>query len=78
VPAVSRWAVREELLPSNPCEGLQRPRREQSHDRVLKDEEIVALWKALDGEPPEVIAEPHQVAAAVKALVLLGQRSSET
>jgi integrase len=78
VRAVCRWAVREELLPSNPCEGLQRPRREQSRDRVLKDEEIVALWKALDGEPPEVIAEPPEVAAVVKALVLLGQRSSET
>jgi integrase len=78
VRAVCRWSVREELLPSNPCEGLQRPRRERSRDRVLKDEEIVALWKALDGEPPDVVAEPCQVAGVVKALLLLGQRSSET
>jgi site-specific recombinase XerD len=56
VRAVCRWAVREELLPSNPCEALQRPRREQSRDRVLKDEEIVALWKAVDGEPPDARA----------------------
>ena len=78
VRAVCRWSVREELLPSNPCEALQRPRREQSRDRVLKDDEIVALWKALDGDPPEVLAESPQVAGAVKALLLLGQRSSET
>jgi integrase len=78
VRAVCRWSVRDELLPSNPCEGLQRPRRERSRDRVLKDEEIVALWKALDGEPPEIRAEPRPVAGAVKALLLLGQRSSET
>jgi integrase len=78
VRAVCRWSVREELLPSNPCEGLQRPRRERSRDRVLKDEEMVALWKALDGEPPEIAPEPRPVAGAVKSLLLLGQRSSET
>jgi integrase len=78
VRAVCRWSVREELLPSNPCEALQRPRREHSRDRVLKDEEIVALWKALDGDAGEVSAEPSPVSGVVKALLLLGQRSSET
>jgi len=78
VRAVCRWSVREELLPSNPCEALLRPRRERSRDRVLKDEEIAALWKAVDGEPPEVPAESRPVAAVVKTLLLLGQRSSET
>jgi len=71
VRATLRFAVREELLDSNPCAGLQRPRREAERERVLADEEIRILWKALDKEAP-------QVAAAVKILLLLGQRSTET
>jgi len=69
--ATLRFAVREELLDSNPCAGLQRPRRETERERVLADEEIKVLWKALAEESPPV-------AAAVKMLLLLGQRSTET
>jgi integrase len=69
--ATLRFAVREELLDSNPCAGLQRPRKEKGRERVLSDDELKVLWRALDGQPP-------QVAAAVKVLVLLGQRSTET
>jgi integrase len=69
--ATLRFAVREELLDSNPCAGLQRPRKEQERERVLADDEIKVLWRALDQESP-------QVAAAVKILLLLGQRSTET
>ena len=71
VRATLRFAVREELLDVNPCAGLQRPRREIERERVLGDEEIKILWKALDEAAP-------QVAAAVKILLLLGQRSTET
>jgi integrase len=71
VRATLRFAVREELLDSNPCAGLQRPRKEKERERVLADEEIKILWKVLAGESP-------QVAAAVKILLLLGQRSTET
>ncbi len=71
VRAVCRWAVREELIERNPCEGLERPRKERSRERTLKDEEVVLLWHALEPEPPAV-------AAAVKLLLLLGQRSGET
>lgn len=78
VRAVCRWAVREELVASSPCEGLPRPRREHRRERVLTDDEILALWKALDGEAPAARPEPRAVSAAVKTLLLLGQRSSET
>jgi len=71
VRATLRFAVREELLDSNPCEGLQRPRREKDRERELTDKEIKILWKAVDAESP-------QVAAAVRVLLLLGQRSTET
>lgn len=69
--ATLRFAVREELLDSNPCAGLQRPRKEVERERVLADEEIKILWKTLAAESP-------QVAAAVRILLLLGQRSTET
>jgi len=71
VRATLRFAVREELLESNPCAGLQRPRKEKERERVLADEEIKVLWRALGRES-------LQVAAAVKILLLLGQRSTET
>ena len=71
VRATLRFAVREELLDSNPCAGLQRPRKERERERVLSDGEIKVLWGVLDAQPP-------QVAAAVKILLLLGQRSTET
>jgi integrase len=71
VRATLRFAVREELLDSNPCAGLQRPRKEKERERVLADDEIKVLWRALDQESPHV-------AAAVKILLLLGQRSTET
>jgi integrase len=71
VRAVLRWGVREEMLKRNPCEGLQRPRKEKSRDRVLSDHEIGALWHVLDSEEPDV-------AGVVKLLLLLGQRSKET
>jgi integrase len=71
VRATLRFAVREELLDVNPCAGLQRPHKEKERERVLGDEEIKILWGALDEES-------RQVAAAVKILLLLGQRSTET
>jgi integrase len=71
VRATLRFAVREELLDANPCDGLQRPRKEKERERVLSDEEIKVLWMVLDAQPP-------QVAAAVRVLLLLGQRSTET
>ena len=78
--ASCRWAVREErrgpggkpeaLLARNPCEGLQRPRREESRDRVLSDDEVRALWSSTDPRKP--------AGACVRILLLLGQRGTET
>jgi integrase len=66
-----RFGVREELIGANPCDGLQRPRHEKDRERVLSDNEIRILWLALEKQPP-------LVAAAVRVLLLLGQRCSET
>jgi integrase len=71
VRTICRWAVREEALEADPSAGLERPRKEKSRDRVLTDHEVLAVWRAMDEATPEV-------AAAVRALLLLGQRSTET
>jgi integrase len=71
VRAVLRWAVREEYLPRNPAEGLQRPRREMARERTLTGDEIRIFWSACDSMSPAV-------AATARLLLLLGQRSTET
>ena len=85
--AVCRWALREDLLESNPAEGIQRPRKEASRERTLSDAEVLTLWRALDAHEREdeeakekikVPAVAPEVAAVVRVLLLLGQRSTET
>jgi integrase len=73
VRAVFRWAVAEELLSSSPFDGkaIKRPRREKPRERILTDSEVRSLWTSLDEQKPVV-------AALVRVLLLLGQRSTET
>jgi integrase len=42
------WAMERGLIDFSPCAGVKAPAAEQSRDRVLSDEEIVAAWKAFD------------------------------
>jgi integrase len=75
VRAALRWGVAEELLPVNPAAGLKRPRAEKGRDRWLHDDEVKALWKALDhGDDSPT----HGEAALVRTLLLVGQRYTET
>jgi integrase len=63
--------VARDVIATSPCAGLSRPTaKELARERVLSDAEIVALWHALDQ-----IDNP--VSAAIKVLVLTGQRRSE-
>jgi len=65
-----KWiCARDEELAS-PVIGVERPAPENVRERVLDDNEIVRLWKALDeiGGP---------TAAAVQVLLLTGQRRNE-
>ncbi|WP_033924857.1 tyrosine-type recombinase/integrase [Sphingomonas sp. 35-24ZXX] len=65
------WAMpRLDRLPSNPCRDAGRPAKPKARDRVLTDDELRALW--LEAE-----AQPLPWGAAVKLLVLTGQRRSE-
>lgn len=69
--AAFAWGVREELVGSNACEGLGRPRKERSRDRVLSETELHTLLSALQGLP-------RVVASAVRLMLLLGTRRTET
>ena len=87
VRAAFRWGAREELIERDPTAGLQRPRPERPRERVLADGEIEKLWAALDeiatGSQDPVLGTGKKVprlavASAVKLLLLLGTRRSET
>jgi integrase len=87
VRAALRWGLREELIERDPTAGLQRPRPERPRERVLADEEIKRLWESMDvlaaGATDPVLengkkAPRFVVAGAVKLLLLLGTRRSET
>ena len=57
-------------LKVNPALGIERPGRENRRDRVLSDDELVALWKAADAD-----GEPF--GSIIKLLILTGQRRGE-
>jgi len=73
VRAAARWAAAEDVVPHDVLSGLSMPEIEAvPRDRVLSDEEIVALWRACDDAPPIM-------AASVRLqLVLALRHPSET
>jgi integrase len=69
VSAVFTWAMREEILPTNPCKLVQgNPTR--SRERILSATEIPAVWSAFDDAG-------QVVGTALKLILLLGQRPGE-
>lgn len=71
VSAFYSWALpRLDRLPANPARDAGRPPSPPARDRVLSDAELRALWKATDGEP-------FPWRAAIKLLILTGQRRDE-
>jgi len=87
VRAAFRWGLREELIERDPTAGLQRLRPERPRERILADGEVRTLWLALDeiaaGASDPVLENGKKVprlvvAGAVKLLLLLGTRRSET
>jgi integrase len=67
------WAVEDELLELNPIAGLKKRAKEQEKDRTLADEELRAIWRALE-DPREI---SRDVADALRLIVLTGQRPGE-
>jgi integrase len=67
--AVFTWAMKEELIASNPCRGVDR-NPTKSRERVLADSEVPLFWKAFDDAG-------LVVGSALKAILLTGQRPGE-
>jgi integrase len=64
------WAMERDLIEGNPCSGVKPPAKEKSRDRVLTDQELLAVWNAAAdmGWPFGYI---------VQLLILTGQRRGE-
>jgi integrase len=71
---VFNFGLERDLVESNPCHKIKPPSRERSRDRVLIDDEIRALWKALDDEE---MAGRHLIAAFFRIRLLTAQRGRE-
>ena len=64
------WSVERDLIDTSPCLHLKPPAKKQSRERVLSDDEIVALWKAS-------VIEGYPFGAIFQLLLLTGQRRGE-
>ena len=64
------WAMSRDIVEINPCYRVSRPASENTRDRVLSEDEIKAVWKALDAEKP-------LAAAIYKLRLLTAQRGAE-
>jgi integrase len=69
VSAIFSWALKEEILPANPCKLVQR-NATKSRERVLSDTEVPIMWAAF-GDAGLIVG------SALKLILLLGQRPGE-
>jgi len=71
---VFNFGLERDLVESNPCHKIKPPSREQSRDRVLSDDEICGVWKALEQEDG---AGRYLIAAFYRIRLLTAQRGRE-
>lgn len=69
VSAIFTWAVREDILPANPCKLVAR-NAVRSRERVLEASELPQFWSAFDDAG-------LVIGTALKVLLLTGQRPGE-
>lgn len=69
---IGNFGVEIEALEANPAHGIRKQFAETTRDRVLRDDEIVALWNRL-----ELVACTRPMALAIRLLLATGQRRSE-
>jgi len=62
------WCVKEDILTVNPLSRVDMPNKLKSRERVLTDEELVAIWNATDYKP---------YGHLVRVLMLSGARRNE-
>ena len=66
--AVFTWGIKEDLVTTNPCRGVER-NQTKSRERILADSEIPAFWSAFGNAGVQ--------GAALRVLLLTGQRPGE-
>jgi integrase len=64
------WGISEDYLVTSPCAGLAKPARENRRDRVLTEDEIRAVWEAIE-------AEDLSIGAIMKLRLVTAQRGGE-
>jgi integrase len=64
------WAVERRRIAANPCAGVARPETLPPRTRALSNDEAAKFWRAAEAERPAV-------AAALRLLLLTGQRLGE-
>jgi integrase len=64
------WCIERDLIVASPCDRLKAPPRPGARDRVLTDDELVAIWKAAAGLG-------YPFGPVVHLLMLTGQRRAE-
>jgi len=64
------FAIEHDWLDTNPCQMVKRVTPERQRDRVLSEDEVRAVWKALNDERP-------MVAALFRLRLLTAQRGGE-
>ena len=67
---IFNFAIERDWLEWNPCHMVKRAAPERQRDRVLNEDEIRAVWAALDGEH-------HIIAALFRLRFLTAQRGGE-
>lgn len=67
---VLSWAVERDIVEVNVCAAVGRPAAERKRTRFLSDQEICAVWRAVDDELPVI-------GSAFRLLLLTGQRTVE-
>jgi integrase len=64
------WAMEQGIIDASPCVALQAPAVESERDRVLRDDELIVVWRAAE-------AMGGVAGAFVRMLALTGQRRDE-
>jgi integrase len=64
------WAIEKDIVENNPCFRISAPGEEHQRDRILSEEEIKKLWKALNEDGT-------QLAASMKLRLITAQRGGE-
>ena len=65
-----KWCVKRRLISHSPADGLDRPAKEVTRERVLTDSELRTVWRAAD-------VTEGSFGIIVKLLLLTGQRRTE-